>query len=183
VSRLRPGIRELMSGLPNLIQGIEVELYQKSLERFAVSGVPESVARRVAGLGAIHSSVDIVEVALARRAPVAQAARIYFGLGAAIGLDWIRGEIERLPVEGHWQALARGTLREEAYLLQRRLTDHVLSRGRSGDATKHINAWLRTGGVAFENLSRTVREMRSTDSADFPTLSVALQAVRQLAEG
>ncbi len=172
-----------MSGLPHLIQGIEVELYQKSLERFAVSGVPESVARRVAGLGAIHSSVDIVEVALARRAPVAQAARIYFGLGAAIGLDWIRGEIERLPVEGHWQALARGTLREEAYLLQRRLADHVLSRGRSGDATKHINAWLRTGGAAFENLSRTVREMRSTDSADFPTLSVALQAVRQLAEG
>jgi len=183
VSRLRPGIRELMAGLPDLIKGIEVELYQTSLERFSVIGVPESVARRVAGLGAIHSSVDIVEVALARRAPVAQAARIYFGLGAEIGLDWIRGEIERLPVEGHWQALARGTLREEAYLLQRRLADHILGRGRSGDATKHIHAWLRTGGAAFENLRRTVREMRTTGSADFPTLSVALQAVRQLAEG
>ena len=172
-----------MSGLPNLIQGIEVELYQNNLERFAVSGVPESVARRVAGLGAVHSSVDIVEVALARRAPVSQAARAYFGLGAAIGLDWIRSEIERLPVEGHWQALARGTLREEAYTLQRRLADQVLIRGRTGDVAKRVDAWLRTGGAVYDNLSRTVREMRATGSTDFPTLSVALQTVRQLAEG
>jgi glutamate dehydrogenase len=182
VRRLRPGIHEMMSDLPNLIQGIEVDLYAKSLERFSAEGVPARVAHRVASLGAIHSSVDIVEVALARRAPVTKAARVYFGLGAAIGLDWIRGEIERLPVEGHWQALARGSLREEAYLLQRRLADQMLSRKLSGDVAKRIDAWLRTGGAAYQNLSHTVREMRATGNADFPTLSVALQAVRQLAE-
>jgi glutamate dehydrogenase len=183
VNRLRPGIRELMSDLPDLIEGIEVEYYEKSLARFSADGVPASVARRVASLGAFHSSVDVVEVALARRAPVARAARVYFGLGAAIGLDWIRGEIERLPVEGHWQALARGTMREEAYLLQRRLADLVLSRGRAGDLAMRISAWLATRGAAHENVSRTVREMRTMGSTDFPTLSVALQAVRQLAEG
>jgi glutamate dehydrogenase len=182
VSRLQPGIRELMSGLPDLIQGMEVELYEKSLKRFSVPGVPESVARRVASLGAFHSSVDIVEVALSRSASVAQAARVYFGLGAEIGLDWIRSEIERLPVEGHWQALARGTLREEAYLLQRRLADQILGRRQAGDVTKRIDAWLKSRGVAYDNVSRTVREMRTLGSADFPTVSVALQAVRQLAE-
>jgi glutamate dehydrogenase len=182
VKRLRPGIRELMAGLPDLLEGIETELYGKALERFSADGVPASVARRVASLGAFHSSVDIVEVALARRAPVAQAARVYFGLGAAIGLDWIRGEVERLPVEGHWQALARGTMREEAYLLQRRLADQILGRGR-GDAAKRIAAWIKHGGVAYDNVRRTVREMQTKGSADFPTLSVALQAVRQLAEG
>jgi glutamate dehydrogenase len=183
VNRMRPGIRELIAGLPDLIEGIEAERYEKSLARFGVPGVPASVARRVASLGAIHSSVDIVEVALARRAPVAQAARAYFGLGASIGLDWIRSEIERLPVEGHWQALARGTLREEAYTLQRRLADQVLTRSRTGDVAKRVHAWLKAGGAAYDNLSRTVREMRATGSTDFPTLSVALQTVRQLAEG
>ncbi|MGH8250651.1 MAG: NAD-glutamate dehydrogenase [Steroidobacteraceae bacterium] len=183
VSRLRPGIRELITGLPDLIGGIEVERYEKSLARFGAPGVPASVARRVASLGAIHSSVDIVEVALARRAPIAQAGRVYFTLGAALGLDWLRDQIERLPVEGHWQALARGTLREEAYALQRRLADQVLARSRTGDMAKRVDAWLRAGGTAYDNLSRTVREMRTVDSTDFPTLSVALQAVRQLAEG
>jgi glutamate dehydrogenase len=183
VSRLRPGIRELMAGLPELIEGLEVEQYAKSLARFSVEGVPAGVARRVASLGAFHSSVDIVEVALARRTPVSQAARVYFGLGAAVGLDWIRGEIERLPVEGHWQALARGTMREEAYMLQRRLADRVLGAGgRSAGAAKRTSAWLGSRGTARDNLQRTVREMRTIGSADFPTLSVALQAVRQLAE-
>ena len=48
---------------------------------------------------------------------------------------------------------------------------------------KRIKAWLGKAGAAYENVSRTVREMRTTESVDFPTLSVALQAVRQLAEG
>ncbi len=182
VSRLRPGILELMTNLPELIEGLEVERYDRGLQRFAVDGVPGSVARRVASLGAIHSSVDIVEVALARRAPIAQAARVYFGLGAAIGLDWIRGEIERLAVEGHWQALARGTLREDAYSLQRKLCDQVLARSGRGDAAARVDAWLKAGGTIIDSLDRTVTEMRATGSADFPTLSVALQAVRRLAD-
>ncbi len=181
VKRLQPGIRQLMAELPELIQGLEVERYDRGLKRFAVDGVPDEVARRVASLGAIHSSVDIVEVALARRAPIAHAASVYFGLGAAIGLDWIRGEIERLAVEGHWQALARGTLREDAYALQRRLCDQVLARGRRGDPAARVESWLKAGGASVDGLNRTVREMRATGSADFPTLSVALQAVRRLA--
>ncbi len=113
----------------------------------------------------------------------AHAARIYFGLGAALGLDWIRGEIERLAVEGHWQAVARGTLREEPTCCSAASAEHVLAAAAAAATRrKRVAAWLRTGGAAFENLSRTVREMRATGSADFPTLSVALQAVRRLAE-
>ena len=182
VSRLQPGIRELMGELPELIEGLEIERYDRALRRFSVDGVPARVARRAASLGAIHSGVDIVEVALARRASIAYAARVYFGLGAAIGLDWIRGEIERLAVEGHWQALARGTLREDAYSLQRRLCDRIVGRGGRRDPTSAIRAWLADRGGAADSLSRAVQEMRSTGSSDFPTMSVALQAVRRLAE-
>jgi glutamate dehydrogenase len=181
MSRLRPGVRELMGDLHDVLQGLELERYERALARFSQPGVPASVARRVASLGAIHSGVDIVEVALARRVPIRQAARVYFGLGAAIGLDWIREQIERLPVEGHWQALARGTLREEAYGLQRRLCDRMLVKRGRGDPAAIVEARLAEAGAAADNLRRTVQEMRTTGAADFPTLSVALQAVRRLA--
>jgi len=182
VSRLRPGIRELMGELPQLVEGLEVERYDRALQRFARDGVPPRVARRVASLGAIHAGVDIVEVALARRLPILHAARVYFGLGAALGLDWMRGEIERLAVEGHWQALARGTLREEAYSLQRRLCDQVLARGGRRDPAAGIAAWRASHRVAAEGLGGAVQEMKGMGGADFPTLSVALQSVRRLAE-
>jgi glutamate dehydrogenase len=182
VSRLRPGLRELAAELPSVIGGIEAERYERELARFSAPGVPASVARRVASLGAMHSGVDIVEVALARRAPIRHAARVYFGLGAAIGLDWIRGQIERLAVEGHWQALARGTLREDAYSLQRRLCERILAKGRRGDPAAAVESWLAGAGAAADGVRRAVQEMRTTGAADFPTLSVALQSVRRLAE-
>jgi glutamate dehydrogenase len=182
VSRLRPGLSDLMRDLPELIEGLEIERYDRALQRFAREGVPPRVARRVASLGAIHSGVDIVEVALARKTAVAHAARVYFGLGAGIGLDWIHGQIEQLAVEGHWQAVARGTLREEAYLLHRRLCDKVIARSGNCEPGAAIRSWLTQGGVAAENLGRVVQEMKTIGTADFPTLSVALQAVRRLAE-
>ena len=182
VSRLQPGIRELMRDLPELIEGTEVERYERALARYSKDDVPPKVARRVASLGAIHAGVDIVEVALARRAKIGHAARVYFGLGAALGLDWLRDQIEHLAVEGHWQAVARGTLREDLYLLQRRLCERVLASRARGDARECVAAWLKSGGETVANLGRTVREMRATGSADFPTLSVALQSVRRLVE-
>ncbi len=180
VSHLRPGIRELMRDLPELIRGTEVEQYDRALKRFSHEGIAPSVARRVASLGALNSGVDIVEAAHARNAAIGHAARVYFGLGAALGLDWLRMQIERLTVEGHWQAVARGSLREEAYSLQRKLCDKVLAERHGGDAEARVAAWLRSGGSAVENLDRMMREIRTTSAADFPTLSVALQAVKHL---
>jgi glutamate dehydrogenase len=180
VSRLSPGIRELMRDLPELVEGTEVERYQRALAHFSKDGVPPKVSRRVASLGAIHAGVDIVELALSRRAAIGHAARVYFGLGAELGLDWLRDEIERLAVEGHWQAVARGTLREEINGYQRQLCERLLARPSRGDARERVAAWLAAGGVPVANFARMVREMRAAGSADFATLSVAAQSLRRL---
>jgi NAD-specific glutamate dehydrogenase len=59
----------------------------------------------------------------------------------------------------------------------------VLARNRrGGDAAARVAAWLKAGGPAIDSLKRTVSAMRAGGGADFPTLSVALQAVRRLAE-
>jgi glutamate dehydrogenase len=182
VSRLQPGIRELMHDLPDLIDGTEVARYDRALAHYSHAGVPPKVSRRVASLGAIHAGVDIVEIALMRRSGIGHTARAYFGLGAELGLDWLRDQIERLPVDGHWQAVARGALREELYLLQRRLSDRVLAGKTRGDAREQVAGWIAAGGDAVAGISRMVREMRATGSADFPTVSVAVRALRRLVE-
>jgi NAD-specific glutamate dehydrogenase len=45
-----------------------------------------------------------------------------------------------------------------------------------------VESWLAGAGAAADGVRRAVQEMRTTGAADFPTLSVALQAVRRLAE-
>ncbi len=180
VSTLRPGLKELLHKLPSLLVGLEAAQYESSLQRFRNDGAPEAVAKRVASFGAAQAAIDAVDIAVAGKMPVDRAARVYFRLGASLGLDWIRSEIEGLAVEGHWQAVARGTLREEAYSLQRALSADALARAGSREPDAAIKAWTATRAREVDNLRRTVQEMRSIDGTDFATLSVALQAVRRL---
>ena len=181
VSALRPGLKELLQRLPSLLVGLEATQYEASLARLRADGAPEAIARRVASFGAGQAAIDAVDIAVAGKLSAERAAKVYFRLGASLGLDWIRSEIEGLTVEGHWQAVARGTLREEAYSLQRAITADALARGASKDPDAEIAAWIAPRAREVETLRRTVQEMRSVDGTDFATLSVALQAVRRLA--
>jgi glutamate dehydrogenase len=181
VSTLRPGLKELLQRLPSLLVGLEAAQYEASLSKFKADGAPDAIARRVASFGAGQAAIDAVDIAVAGRLPVERAAKVYFRLGASLGLDWIRSQIEGLMVEGHWQAVARGTLREEAYSLQRAISTDVLKVGGAKEPDGAIEAWIASRGREVDSLRRMVQEMRSVDGTDFATLSVALQAVRRLA--
>ncbi len=183
VSRFRPGVKQLLAELPPMLTGLEAERYGGELARLEGGGAPHPLARRIASLGAAQSAVDIVDVAGDRSAAVTRAAHVYFGVGAATGLDWLRSGIDRLAVDGHWQAIARGTLREQAYALQRRLAAHVLATDGKTEPARAVESWLEARAREAETVRRTVHEMRTSGTPDFPTLSVALQAIRRLAAG
>jgi glutamate dehydrogenase len=182
VSRLAPSVARLGRNLNELLVGKEHERYRERVERLKDNRVPDRIAQRIAGLTPMHAALDIVETAQAAGVDVEYAGRMYFKLGERLSLDWIRDQIEGLATDGHWQAVARGTLRDNLYSLQRTLASRVLSRGNSKDPAHAIDGWLAKRKGQFEYIQRTVNDMRSGVTADFPTLSVALQAVRRMAE-
>jgi glutamate dehydrogenase len=129
----------------------------------------------------MHCALDLVETAMEARVKIDYAAKAYFDIGERIGLTWIKEQIECLPVEGHWQAVARGTVRDNLYTLQRKITGAVLMcKGR--DAAARVDQWIVRHSVAVDSLKRIVVDLRTGTPPDFATLSVALQAVRRLAE-
>ena len=125
--------------------------------------------------------MDLVDVARASRLGVGYVARAYFDLGERIGLTWIKEQIERLSVDGHWQAVARGTLRDNLYDLQRKITGAVLAR-KGRDPAARVSQWIAQHAVAVDWLKGLVVDLRTGSAPDFATLSVALQAVRRLAQ-
>jgi glutamate dehydrogenase len=93
-----------------------------------------------------------------------------------------------LGVEGHWQAVARTTLRDNVYNLQRALCLQVISESKrsqkDGKATpaELLEGWTARHRSAVDYLRQTVTDMRALPAMDFATLSVALQAVRRMTE-
>ncbi len=142
--------------------------------------VPEQLAARIASLETLPCALDLVETAMETRVAVLYAAKAYFEIGERMGLTWIKEQIEHLPVEGHWQAVARATLRDNLYGLQRKITGAALKcKGRDPEA--RVDRWSERHPPAVDALKRIVVDLRSGSAPDFAALSVALQAVRRLA--
>jgi glutamate dehydrogenase len=143
--------------------------------------VPDRLASRLAALESLHCALDLVETAMAARLEVVFAAKAYFDVGERIGLNWIKDQIETLAADGHWQSVARSTLVDNLFALQRKISAAVLAcKGASAEA--RVDQWLGRHAVPVESLRRIVVDLRTGAAPDFATLSVALQAVRRLAQ-
>jgi glutamate dehydrogenase len=181
VREFRAGVQELEAVISGAITGGELARFEETRTHYVEAGLPPLLAARIASFEALNAALDIVEVSAAHRVSVAEAARVYFEVGSRIGFDWLRAQIEKLTVEGPWQAIARTGLRDGALRVQRRLTERVLARKSRGGAPERVSAWVAAAGKELAHWQRTLTDMRAAGASDFATLTVGLEAVRKLA--
>jgi len=182
VGRFHPGIRELAEALPQWLNGLELKAFESRAAELEAAQVPTGLARHIAASSALQCAPDIVELADAHKLAVPVAARAYFGVGSEFGLDWLRSQIEALDIQGHWQAVARGSLREAFYDAHRALTGRVLREISDRDPSRAVQRWCDKHTATCGHARGVVDDIRAQHgAADFASLSVALQAVRRLA--
>jgi glutamate dehydrogenase len=184
VRELKPGVEALAEHIDAVISGPAREQHDAVLSELTSSGVPEKLAKRIARLPLLEPALDIVALAASEKTQVSEVAHAYFEVGMALGLDWLHGEIDRLPVDGSWQASARTGLRDAAMRAHRELALQVLrTRGAapgSRNASGRLGVWSAQREEKLQSWKRTLSEMRAVGTADFATLTVGLDAVRGL---
>jgi glutamate dehydrogenase len=183
VRELKPGVEQLADSIDSVIGGAAREQHDAVFAELTGSGVPEKLARRVARLPLLEPALDIVALAASERTPVTDVARAYFELGLALGLDWLHSEIDRLSVDGTWQATARTGLRDAAMREHRELTQQVLRTRGAKRISERLARWSARREEALASWKRTLAEMRAVGTADFATLTVGVNAVRSLSSG
>jgi glutamate dehydrogenase len=181
VAEFRNGVHQLESATPEVLTGAELARFEEGRKACVEAGLPPLLAERIASLEALNAALDIVEFAARHRVGVVEAARVYFEVGTRIGCDWLQARIEKLTVEGPWQAVARTGLRDAALRVHRRLAERVLEHTSRGSAPARVTAWIESGGKELGHWQRTVAEMRAAEAADFATLTVGVESVRKLA--
>jgi glutamate dehydrogenase len=181
VSRYAGKVTELFHELPEVLSVTQRARLSAQRSQLVEQHVPEHLAARIASLEELHSALDLAEVAMAARVRIGYAAKAYNELGERIGLTWIKEQIEALAADGHWQAVARGTLRDNLYALQSKITLAVL-RCKGREPAVRVEQWLSRHAAPMDSLKRVVVDLRTGSPPDFATISVALQAVRRLAQ-
>jgi len=180
VSELRGAVRNLTAHLSEALAGQWRTGFEAVLARYSSAGVPAALARHMGLLDAQNSALDLVELATSAEVAVGEAAQVYFGLGARLGLDWIHGQVDALQIDGNWQAVARSGLRDSVFQSQRLLTRKALGQDGRGGPAARIESWVAANAANLAQWERMQADMRSAGKADFATLSVGAETLRRL---
>jgi glutamate dehydrogenase len=137
----------------------------------------------VASLQDLAAACDVWTIAGRAGRPVAEAGRIYFGLGDRFGLTWLRDVASRLTADGRWQKAAIASVVDALFGHQSDLTGQVLA-SVEGDGTprRTIEAWAAPRRGAVARTEEVLRDVRSAKSLDLAMLMVASDQLRRLAE-
>jgi glutamate dehydrogenase len=184
VEHFRAALDELVPQVPKLLVGTERERLLLRSAEFSGLGVPDDLAERAAALLDTFSLLDVVEIAAAEKAPVAEVAGVYFSISERIEVDRMLTRITGLPRDDRWSALARSALRYDLYAALAGLTQNVLTSTSSTDSPKErIDAWEQQNAEGVTRAEATLAEIVSLDTFDLATLSVALRTIRTLLRG
>jgi glutamate dehydrogenase len=181
VDRYAADVTVLRKALPDALTNTGHGDFAASQEKWEGLGVPNELAVRLARVPVLRAALDMVEVSKQSGKDMATVASVFYELAEALDLEWLRGQIEALPVEGAWHAQARGSLLDELNAQHRALALQVLSVGGDRTDVTPVQAWLERDDPTLKYTRAMLAEIL-TQNADYPIASVAVRRLAQLAQ-
>jgi glutamate dehydrogenase len=174
-------VSQVWAELPKLLRGQELEWHGKTHDELVASGIPQDLARQVAGLSAVFPALDIVAVADRTGSTLLDVAEVYYHLGDQLGISQLQDRVSALPRADRWQSMARTAIREDLYAAHQLIAADVLAAG-GADATpeERFEAWAHRNAAILGRARATLREIQASDTFDLANLSVAMRTMRTL---
>ncbi|WP_206858940.1 NAD-glutamate dehydrogenase domain-containing protein [Lysobacter changpingensis] len=181
MSRYGDGLNAVRASLPTVLSGMRRDAYEARMAEWKGKGLPAQLAEQLAALPLLEFGCDIVEISLARKLSPVEVAKAYFSLGQALSLPWLYEQVEQLSVDGRWQALARGALRDELATQARSLVSQILADGGKKPVEQKVEAWLKRDDSSLRFTLAMFADLHNQKALDYPTLSVAVRRLAQVA--
>ncbi len=178
--RFQPGTAELMKAMPGVLDaGRQADSAAMAAELVG-SGVPKDLAATISILDDVAAALDIVRTAEAVKAPVTGVAKLYFGVGARLGLDWLRAAASKIKIETPWQKRAVEAIYDDLAAQQGEIARRAVN-GKQGDNA--MDAWLNQNPAALARIDGLMAELRTAPVVDLAALTVAGRELRSMTAG
>ncbi|MBU0522239.1 MULTISPECIES: NAD-glutamate dehydrogenase [Pseudomonas] len=182
VAHFGPHLKELGLKLDELLSGEIRDTWQARYQAYVEAGVPELLARMVAGTSHLYTLLPIIEASDVTGQNPADVAKAYFAVGSALDITWYLQQISALPVENNWQALAREAFRDDVDWQQRAITISVLQQGDgTQDVETRLALWMEEHEGMIERWRAMLVEIRAASGTDYAMYAVANRELLDLA--
>jgi glutamate dehydrogenase len=181
ITRYGAGFSALKGRFAGLVSPLEAEAVEHRVAILQQSGVPKDIADDVAVLPLLGAVPEIILLAEAQGVSADAAARIYFAVGAVVGLDSLRALAARITAADHWDRLALRRILDDLYSAQRLLAADALLQGRALTGQAAVDSWakLRTGEI--ERTVSFLAELERAGEASISKLALANSQIQKLA--
>ncbi len=181
IAHFTKNVKILEGMIPSLMVGTTQKYLQTLTTQFEQVGLPKETARHIAAYRAIYTSLNIIEVATQHRFDLIKTAKVYFVVGDYFKLVWFRDQIATDTREGHWNSLARLTLRDELDILQKSLTVTVMLYNKK-EANIHslIKQWRSDHRLAITRWEQIINMLHSSAGIDYSTFFISLRQLHDL---
>jgi glutamate dehydrogenase len=188
IAQYAESISELEDHMPEIVAEDDASAMDVRTATLAAENVPEDLASRIASLEVLPAAGDIVRIAANSGVPVVDCGRMYFAIGARLGIDWLRHAAKRVSSESDWEALALAAIIDESYSHQSELTTRVLDMAGGGKLNQRaasglIEMWLDGHDGAVTRSHQLIDELRSVEQVDLAMLTVANAQLRNIISG
>ncbi|MGH6889727.1 MAG: NAD-glutamate dehydrogenase [Rhizomicrobium sp.] len=188
ITSYRAGVDALRGTFSTLVSPYEAQATESRIAELEKTGMPFALSEDIAVLPLLGGAPEIVLLAEARALPVDLVAGAYFAIGAAAGLDRLRGLAARIAGREHWDRLAVRRVVDDLFASQRALAAEALAgsparepatRAQGADSVRHWEA------AHSDVLSRTrsfLAELERSGDLSIAKLTLANSQIRTLAE-
>jgi len=186
INDFSPSITELVKHLPQLLDGPDKEAYGTAINYLTDQGVPEKLAKSVAGCNTLFTALDIVEAAQKYNLDLHDVAKTYYLIGNRLELNWLRELMNSYVVEDQWDELARAGFRDDLDRVQRKLSARVLTMKtkeiKDKNIDERIDIWINRYQFLMERWHKLLGDVKSSDIVGFVTYSVVLRELFDFAQ-
>ncbi|WP_423184668.1 NAD-glutamate dehydrogenase [Arthrobacter sp. NyZ413] len=187
MKRIMPTLDLLRNRTTEFLRGSDRERANARLAHWNDAGMPPWLGRRASDLLESFSLLDISLVSEQVDEPLTTIAEMYHTVIHAFGVGILLLRITDLPRGTRWEALARASLRDDAYSAVVEITTSVMRSTPGSDlsgasAMDRIEAWERGREEHLGRIKSTFAEVTQPGRVDIASIAVALKLLRTLAQ-
>jgi glutamate dehydrogenase len=174
INHYLPGVLALKKMSPKEFGEEYLRHYNELFTPYKKIGLNDELAHDLTSLRALFAALDIIEVAFEQKQDVAVIAKLYFGIGEFLHLNWIRHHVIVHPSDNQWEALSREALRDDLDWQQRQLTAGIVS--------QNIKVWSTQHAELVTRWNEMLANLRSATALNYSMFFVAIRELADLTQ-
>ena len=173
------GVKSLLALDPSMLNDTTRGNIDARVTLLTGLGAPEALARKIAGLTALHHASDIIDLAAGPKKPLDKTAELYFLTGEHFGFEKLSEGAGQLASNDPWDRMATRRLIEDVRAEQKMVIKAMMSRMTPDESPLMIaQSWEAENKALIEPLQQMMLDM-TTGGWSFAKLTIVNAVLRE----